>query len=432
VDLVDARAVTIIEFGAEDCLPCRQMQADLVEMCQTYRRSPPRIPVRMYTIDVEDEANREIRKRYAPNSVPHLYVYAGTVARHHFDQGTATEILTRAVEETVRYVSMAPAARGALSGLTWGAIIGGVLGTAAGIALTAVAGLSGGLAALAILGLGAAGGALGLGIGAAIGAIAGALRGRPGGPVGAREADTLIRRRFGAYLSDRGPAALLDAPVRRVTQAELCARFSCRHAGETCSPNLVGWTDQGPESAGDGQPAEADPTCAGGQQLEHATPSRPVIYIASDRADAGVLVHEGLHAHSSQAFGQAYRNYVNEGTTEHFTRQILRDAGIPRSGSYDDQVGAIEQMVAVVGEEALRGAYFRGELKALEDRADAVLGDCAFTDWALSLQMGSLSHATEVIQGRRQNRCRPGETSAAQPPAEPSEATPRVAQGARR
>lgn len=289
-------------------------------------------------------------------------------------------------------------------------------------------GLGAGAATGALVGLGVAaatGGSAGdfAGIGALIGGGVGLVGGffyglfkRRTTAVGANEADVLIRRRFGAYLGGGTAGPLHGALVRPVPQSELCMWNRCRHPEhQTCPRTFVGWTDTGPEPPATIDSAEGEPLCANGQRLAHATPGRPVIYYATDVPDASVLVHEGVHAYASPAFSSRLRNYVNEGTTEYFTRQILDGINMPLVTGYEDELADVEKLVAITGEEVLRRAFFLGEMAQLDAAVARRLGPCALDEWALSLQMGSPARAEEVLQGRGQNYCPSGGSSSVLP-----------------
>lgn len=298
-----------------------------------------------------------------------------------------------------------------LEGAGIGLLSGGAVGALAGLGVAAATG--GKLGAGALIG-----GLIGGGIGALAGGIAGFLMRRTK-PETIPEADALIRRRFGGFLPGGTPGPLRGATVHVVQSgAEICERFLCRHsnikgAGKTqqCDPNsLLGWTDTGvplfPTRAPQDQPAPvasqaAEPVCSSGQ-LEHATPEHPVIYYAGT---AGTLIHEGLHAYSSTAYGYL-GDFVTEGTTEYFTREL--QAGInmaPCAGCYTDEVAEVSRLMALVGEDKVAAAYFGGSVPALHQTVNAQLGACGLAAWAFSLQMGSLDHAHAIMDGRHRDYC---------------------------
>jgi hypothetical protein len=254
--------------------------------------------------------------------------------------------------------------------------------------------------------------------GALIGGGAGLIAGFFGGlfvrrtsRVGAQEADALIRKRYGKYLPQGVPAPLRDALVHPVSKAELEERFACRHQTPP-DGEIIGWTDTGTPWKGARPPAQTiasqagEPTC-NNKQLEHATPQRPVIYFQSDTPDAGILVHEGLHALSHPEF-QRLHNFVNEGATELYTRRLLADVNIAVYGTgYDRNVRDVERFESVVGEEPLARAYFAGDVPALDRLMTPVYGPCSMLKWALSQEAnkGDSSAAESVLINRGVDYC---------------------------
>jgi len=141
--------------------------------------------------------------------------------------------------------------------------------------------------------------------------------------------------------------------------------------------------------------------------MEHATPERPVIYFQNDTDDAGILVHEGLHAMAHPEF-QRLHNYVNEGATEWFTRQLLAEVNIAPHSGYDENVLDVGRFIEVVGEDPFARAYFSGDLNGLDRATTAILGSCALMEWALALQTKEFDREKpeRIIEGRHVNYCR--------------------------
>jgi thiol-disulfide isomerase/thioredoxin len=292
-------------------------------------------------------------------------------------------------------------------------LLGGAIGVVGGAAAGALIGL--GVAALmkdSPYGLGAAIGAV---IGGVVGSIAGLIigyRARRTDRVGAQEADMLIRRRYGRYMPGGVPAPLRDALIRPLSSTELCERVRCRRPDASC--NLIGWTDTGVPWRGGSPPTDtidspADEPVCNGKQMEHATPERPVIYFQRDTTDAGILVHEGLHAISHPSF-QGLHNFVNEGATELYTRRLLDEVNIAATSGYDDNVREVTKFERLVGEEPLARAYFAGDLGGLDRATAAIFGPCSLEKWAFALQMnnGESREADAVLAGRGIDYCSGG------------------------
>jgi thiol-disulfide isomerase/thioredoxin len=308
-------------------------------------------------------------------------------------------------------------------------LLGLGIGAAGGAAVGALAGL--GVAALSHGNVGQAAG-IGALIGGGAGLIAGGLYGffaRRTSRAGVHEVEALIQRKYGKYLRGGASGPLHNSVVHPVSKAELCERFSCRHqeqSADVSSCNLIGWTDTGVPWHGGAPPSdtiatqEEEQTCHG-RQMEHATADRPVIYFDRDTDDAGILIHEGLHAHSHPSY-QALLNYVNEGTTEYFTRRLSEEVNIPPYSGYDEEEADVHKMVDLVGEDRFARAYFGGDLPGLSSAVNSVLGQCAMSHWAGALQTKNFDRnlPDQIMAGRGVDYCI--QTASAQPA--PSAAPP--------
>jgi len=174
--LLQAGVVTVLEFGAEWCNPCKDNKEALEAICQAFKINPPPVTVRFYSIDIEAAGNEEVSKAYTPGgSIPHLYFYVGSSMKSHYNSGISMEGMERIVAEHVEYANTSGAARGAKTGLGWGALAGTAAGIAGAVAIGTQSNLEGNALIGAIMGTIAGGAALGVGLGAAIGAIAGAV-----------------------------------------------------------------------------------------------------------------------------------------------------------------------------------------------------------------------------------------------------------------
>jgi len=56
--------IEILKFGAEWCKPCKRQDAVLEEIAETH----PEVTIR--DIDVEEEGNRELKRRFEPRALP--------------------------------------------------------------------------------------------------------------------------------------------------------------------------------------------------------------------------------------------------------------------------------------------------------------------------------------------------------------------------
>ena len=398
--ILDGGAITVVEFGATWCGPCKVISRFMQQECSKHKND--RKPMRFYSVDVDQ--NQELAAQYAKSSVPHLYVFSGKTQKYHGSNqessdfyaklfaGIASEMEPKKTEPEGKLGQSPWLVRG-LSAAGGVALAGGALGIAAGLHAHIGAG--------AVLGI--------LGAGLVVGGLIGFLD--PLGftkrtrAVGASEADALIRHRFGTYLpkQEQGAQPLGDARIRPVSQAQLQTLWKCRHTGskDTDLSHLIGWTDQGPESPKTANVPEQGPACDSKIQLESASPDKPVIYYASDQPDTTVLIHEGLHAYAHQNFSKQLRNFVNEGATEYFTQQIADEIGASSKSGYGDNVENIKRLVAVIGEEALRQAFFQGDFTA----ANKALGSCGLEAWSQYLQKSGDSSAAEVLSNRKGNYC---------------------------
>jgi hypothetical protein len=369
--------------------------------------------VRFYTVDIDDPLNAAaVAREGAGADPPHLSIYVGSTQRYNTVGRPEPPRVEQRIDEQIEYASKSGAARGFWKGLKWGAGIGGGIGLAVGVGLAFAGVLTGGLGLLALAGLvvgGAVGGGiLGLTAGSIIGALTDKRKRAASARVGFNEAESLIRRRFGHYLPGGG-GPLHNARFRPVTQKELQMFFKCRHDKDASGDSsMVGWTDTGPAPPNKIDSPDDEPVCENGQKLEHATPDRPVIYYARDDRNLTVLIHEGMHAYAHPNFTAQVRNYINEGAAEYLAHQLEDEIGTHSATGYGENVERVRSLVAVIGEEALRIAFFKGDFSA----ANRILGPCGFERWAqlLTANLGQSQEAEEMLTARGKDYCKRIET----------------------
>lgn len=242
-------------------------------------------------------------------------------------------------------------AHGARLGPGGGAIVGAIFGGALG---TIIGGFFGPIGAL-----------VGLGIGVAVGAIAGAIGGaiNKNRPVTPDEADTLIRRRYGGNLVDAIAAGTqAEGSIQVVDDAQYRVAYQNRYGSiDEDYPNVNAFVDRS------------------------TTP--PTVWIHRDRQRPTTVLHEALHLYSDAAVRTTCGSEVNEGITEYFTRQIVREQNLPdRSGIYDDEYAEVNALVEICGEDVLRRAYFEGDIAGLESAIDTARSAGTFATWVAAMQ----------------------------------------------
>jgi hypothetical protein len=76
----------------------------------------------------------------------------------------------------------------------------------------------------------------------------------------------------------------------------------------------------------------------------------------------------------------------------------------------------------IMGEDTLKAAYFKGDMKSLQDKVNGQLGACALTEWAFAVQTLDFDHEKpkRIIEDKsKPNYCKGNETSSAAPVAAP-------------
>jgi len=403
--LLKPNTITVVEFSATWCNPCKVLSRILQQECAKYKNSS--IPVRFYSVDID--TNETLQAKFAAKGVPQLYIYVGNRQKYHSGEQLSSDFYSQLLEGIVSEALASNSEQKGKMGLSTGATIAlfalaGLVLAAGGLGIAALAGatVSTG-AALGILGGG-------LAVGAAFGLLDPFEISKRTRLVGAAEAEVLIRRHFGFYLPGKKDTdkPLHNAEIRPVTQTELKALHQCRFLPIIENiENIIGWTDTGPRP-GDSQQTETatsekvEPTCSNGKRLEHATPEKPVIYYATDVEEAAVLIHEGIHAYASPSwFSKNIGDFAIEGATEYFTKQIAKEIRITSTSAYDtERVPAIERLVSVIGEEALRQAYFQDKFEA----TDQILGKDGLQNWALDHQIGRHDEAEARLKKAKEKK----------------------------
>jgi hypothetical protein len=94
-------------------------------------------------------------------------------------------------------------------------------------------------------------------------------------------------------------------------------------------------------------------------------------YINSAKQSVDTVPHEMLHTNASSAWKAAVSHQLNEGATEWLTIKAVSEEKYTPTHSYPSQEGVVRDLVAVVGEEALMNAYFKGSVAPVKTKVDA-------------------------------------------------------------
>jgi hypothetical protein len=98
-----------------------------------------------------------------------------------------------------------------------------------------------------------------------------------------------------------------------------------------------------------------------------------IIHVLQSPNENATLIHEAMHAHSSATFGIFFGKDVDEGMTEYFAREVMaaieqdpRNYGkglnltATRGKVYTHEVALASVLIAELGVQTVRDAYFRG------------------------------------------------------------------------
>lgn len=122
------------------------------------------------------------------------------------------------------------------------------------------------------------------------------------------------------------------------------------------------------------------------------------IYLHQKRVMAATVIHECIHLFQDLSYASLVGDHVNEGSTEYFTRLICNEQKIPMrvSNTYKKSLESIEKLVQASSQDLLSGAYFQGQISALESAIDAK-GKGTFLMWLRLMKRGQYRNANTYL-----------------------------------
>ena len=124
-------------------------------------------------------------------------------------------------------------------------------------------------------------------------------------------------------------------------------------------------------------------------------------YINKSAAVSTTTPHEMLHLNTSKEFDAGTSSALDEGCTQWLANKALEKAKIPlpKNPSYVEETEVADTLVALVGEELVKKAYFKGEMLALTKEVDDILGAGTFEKFDKACAEGKLTRAQDILLG---------------------------------
>lgn len=118
------------------------------------------------------------------------------------------------------------------------------------------------------------------------------------------------------------------------------------------------------------------------------------IILRQQISNVGDALHEAIHRVSFPGF-TTVNHALDEGATEYFTRQVLKEAELdPPKNKYDRQVKSVEQLIGLVGEPLVGEAYF--DAKKIQNLGNA-MGATAWLAWTQAMGKKDYDAADALI-----------------------------------
>ena len=76
--------VTVIEYGAEWCQPCKELKKELDPLCQAYQAVPATVPVNFFTVDIDLPNAANTKPPVPAGGVPNTFIFSGSSQTDQF------------------------------------------------------------------------------------------------------------------------------------------------------------------------------------------------------------------------------------------------------------------------------------------------------------------------------------------------------------
>lgn len=112
------------------------------------------------------------------------------------------------------------------------------------------------------------------------------------------------------------------------------------------------------------------------------------IHFDASRSSKTTYVHESLHSFCNQEFASMYPAWLVEGITEYLTKKVCTKNKLDyQANAYTGEMPLVETLINILGENAIKRAYFQGDCSNLESKITGNLpSGTTFSEWLANLQ----------------------------------------------
>lgn len=136
------------------------------------------------------------------------------------------------------------------------------------------------------------------------------------------------------------------------------------------------------------------------QTLGYCDKAEEKIYINRDVKDKyEITVHEELHLSEDEKASSLLGEKLNEGITQHFTKQIDQIELVGDAKCYPEEQEIVNMISARTSDIPLQEAYFKGDISSLQKELDRQLGEGAFDEIRYRMDQGDYKKVKDIIRG---------------------------------